>query len=249
MKYLSKLYAILLLTVLATSARAQIGNADVDNQLHKDLSLQYLVHLPSRSTSPPPVIILLHGMGSNEQDLYSLVRELPQKYAVVSARAPYTLAEGSYQWFQGTLVNNRLDGDPQQLAASRARISGFVDEVVTKYRFDPHQVYLVGFSQGAIMSYQIALTEPAKIKGIGVMSGAIFGSFVPLIKPSPELPHLRIFISHGRADQRIPIDYAQEAGQRLKGLGLKPELHVYPGMQHEINSDALADLVNWLQGS
>jgi phospholipase/carboxylesterase len=172
-----------------------------------------------------------------------------RKYAIVSARAPYTLAEGSYQWFQGTLVNNRLDGDPQQIAASRARIGVFVDQVVTKYRLDPHQVYLVGFSQGAIMSYQIALTEPAKIRGIGVMSGAIFGSFVPLIKASPELSHLRIFISHGQADHRIPIGYAQEADQRLKGLGLKPEFHVYPGMQHEINSDALADLVSWLRGS
>jgi phospholipase/carboxylesterase len=249
MKYLSKIFAILFLTVLATSARAQTGNPDADNQLHSDLSLQYLVHLPSRPTSPPPVIILLHGMGSNEQDLYSLLPELPQKYAIVSARAPYTLAEGSYQWFQGTLVNNRLDGDPQQMAASRARISGFVDQVVRKYRLDPHQVYLVGFSQGAILSYQVALTEPARIRGIGVMSGAIFGSFVPLIKPSPELSHLRIFISHGQADHRIPIGYAQEADQRLKDLGLKPEFHVYPGMQHEINRDALADLVRWLRGS
>jgi phospholipase/carboxylesterase len=249
MKYLSKIFAIVFMTVLATSASAQTGNSDADKQLHSDLSLQYLVHLPSRSASPAPVIILLHGMGSNEQDLYSLVPDFPQKYAVVSARAPHTLAEGSYQWFQGTLVNNRLDGDPQQLAASRARISGFIDEVVKKYKFDPHQVYLVGFSQGAIMSYQLALTEPAKIKGIGVMSGAIFGSFVPLIKPSPALAHLRIFISHGQADQRIPLAYAQEADQRLKGLGLRPEFHVYPGMQHEINSAALADLVNWLQGS
>jgi len=162
MKYLSKFFAILFLTVLATGARAQTGNPDADNQLHNDLSLQYLVHLPSRSTSPPPVIILLHGMGSNEQDLYSLLPELPQKYAIISARAPYTLAEGSYQWFQGSLVNNRLDGDPQQLAASRACISRFVDQVVTKYRVDPHQVYLVGFSRGAIMSYQVALTEPPK---------------------------------------------------------------------------------------
>ncbi|MFL9921156.1 alpha/beta fold hydrolase [Paraburkholderia fungorum] len=212
MKYLSKFFAILFLTVLATGARAQTGNPDADNQLHNDLSLQYLVHLPSRSTSPPPVIILLHGMGSNEQDLYSLLPELPQKYAIISARAPYTLAEGSYQWFQGTLVNNRLDGDPQQLAASRARIGGFVDQVVTKYRLDPHQVYLVGFSQGAILSYQVALTEPAKIRGIGVMSGAIFGSFVPLIKPSPALSHLRIF--HLSRSGRSPYPDRLRSGGR-----------------------------------
>lgn len=249
MKYFSKIFAVLFLAVLAIGVRAQTGNPSPDSQLHNDLSLKYLVHLPSKPTSPPPVIILLHGMGSNEQDLYSLQAAFPQKYAVVSARAPYTLAEGSYQWFQGTSVNGRLDGDPQQLAASRARIGRFIDEVVKKYGVDPHQVYLVGFSQGAILSYQVALTEPAKIKGIGIMSGAIFDSFVPLIKPSPQLSHLRIFISHGQADHRIPISYAQEADKRLEQLRLTPEFHVYPGMQHEINQAALQDLVNWLQAS
>jgi phospholipase/carboxylesterase len=249
MKYFRKLFSILVLAVLATSACAQTPKPDTDDQLHSDLSLQYLVHLPNGSHDHPPVIILLHGMGSNEEDLYSLRPALPANFAVVSARAPYVLSEGSYEWFEDATVNNRLDGDPQQLAASRARISQFVDELTKKYGFDKNQVYLVGFSQGATMSYQVALTEPAKIKGIGVMSGAIFSSFVPMIKPYPNLSHLRVFISHGGADSRIPVDYARDADQRLKRLGLTPELHIYPTMAHEINRDALRDLVNWLSGS
>jgi phospholipase/carboxylesterase len=238
MKYFRKLLSILVLAVLATSACAQTPNPDTDDQLHSDLSLQYLVHLPNSSHDHPPVIILLHGMGSNEEDLYSLRTALPANFAVVSARAPYVLGEGSYEWFEDATVNNRLDGDPQQLAASRARISRFVDELIKKYGFDKNQIYLVGFSQGATMSYQVALTEPAKIKGIGVM-----------IKPYPNLSHLRVFISHGGADSRIPVDYARDADQRLKRLGLTPELHIYPTMAHEINRDALRDLVNWLSGS
>ncbi|WP_188131095.1 alpha/beta hydrolase [Paraburkholderia panacisoli] len=97
------------------------------------------------------------------------------------------LGEGSYEWFEDATVNGRLDGDPQQLAASRARIVRVVDELVKKYGFDRSRVYLVGFSQGATMSYKVALTEPAGIKGIGVMSGAIFPSFLHTLKRSPKL--------------------------------------------------------------
>ncbi|KAA0999960.1 prolyl oligopeptidase family serine peptidase [Paraburkholderia panacisoli] len=65
----------------------------------------------------------------------------------------------------------------------------------------------------------------------------------------PNLSHLRVFISHGDADSRIPVNYARDAVQRLKGMGLTPELHIYPEMEHEINRDALHDLATWLRGS
>jgi phospholipase/carboxylesterase len=249
MNRLLKILGFILVALLATSVRAQDLNRDTDSQLRSDLSLQYLLHLPAGPAKHSPVIILLHGKGSNEQDLYALRASLPQRYAIVSVRAPYKRGDGGYQWFEGTQVSNRLDGNPQELALSRARISRFVDELVKKYGFDKQQVYLVGFSQGAIMSYQVALTEPGKIRGIGVMSGAIFSSFMPLLKPSPELAHLRIFISHGEDDPWIPLPYAHDANRILLGLHLTPEFHVYPGMQHEINQDALKDLVTWLQKS
>jgi phospholipase/carboxylesterase len=247
MKCFSRLLGFIFLALLAINVDAQSQNGANDKQLHSDLSLQYLLHRPAGSTAHTPVIILLHGMGSNEQDLYSLRTSFPPQYAVASVRAPYVLGDGSYEWFQDATTNNRLDGDPQQLASSRARIIRFIDEIVKEYGFDSHQVYLVGFSQGASMSYQVALTAPEKVEGIGVMSGAIFPSFAPLIKSSPALFHLRVFISHGQADDRIPVAYAEEADQTLRGLGLMPEFHVYPGMQHEINRDALQDLVNWLK--
>jgi phospholipase/carboxylesterase len=249
MKVLLRVIGFIVAALLATSVRAQDANRDQDSRLHSALSLQYLVHLPAGPAKHWPVIILLHGKGSNEQDLYALRGSLPRRYAIVSARAPYKLGDQSYQWFEGTQANHRLDGNPQELAMSRARISRFVDELVKEYGFDKDQVYLVGFSQGAIMSYQVALSEPGKIKGIGVMSGAIFSSFMPLLKPSPQLAHLRIFISHGEDDAWIPLTYGEDANKLLLGLHLTPEFHVYPGMQHEINQDALRDLVIWLQKS
>src|ERR1700730_2735535 len=121
MKTFSKILSFILVALHATSVRAQDPNLNNESQLHSDLSLQYLVHLPAKAAKHSPVIILLHGMGSNERDLYSLQPFFPPRYAVVSVRAPYALGVGGYQWFEGTVVDGRLDGNPQQLALSRAR--------------------------------------------------------------------------------------------------------------------------------
>ncbi|WP_180970450.1 alpha/beta hydrolase [Burkholderia sp. WAC0059] len=246
MNLLRKCLLASLLFAFAALALADGQPADPDSVLHRDLALPYLIHLPQRGAAGAPLIVLLHGMGSNEQDLYSLRDDFPSRYGVVSARAPYTLGEGSYQWFAGTDVGGRLDGKPDELDASRARIERLIDQLVKRYGFDPQAVYLVGFSQGAIMSYEVALTDPGEVRGIGVMSGAIFDSLVPQIKPSFALSHLSVFISHGEDDPVIPHAYAIEADQRLQQLGIHPSFHLYPDMRHEINESALQDLVDWL---
>jgi phospholipase/carboxylesterase len=217
-----------------------------DDTLHTALALPYLLHLPASGPKGAPLIVLLHGMGSNERDLYSLRQQLPPQYAIVSVRAPYELDPGAYQWFEGTTVSGRLDGNPAQLEASAKDIEQLVGQLERQYGFNAKRVYLVGFSQGAIMSYEVALTDPKAFRGIGVMSGAFFDSLRPSVVRSRALAHLRVFISHGDIDMRIPPDYEQEAVARLQDLGITPEYHLYPGMQHQINDTALEDLVTWL---
>ncbi len=247
MKYFRKLLFAALLVTLSTRAISVENHAGNDNTLHTDLALSYLLHAPPQGDTGAPLIVLMHGMGSNERDLFSFVGALPSRYAVVSARGPYRLGDDSYEWFDGTKVNGKLDGNSQMLAASRARIEQFVAQLVKRYGFDPQRVYLVGFSQGAIMSYQVALTDPGAIRGIGVMSGALFDSLSPLLKPSFALSHLRVFISHGDADQRIPVAYSAAANARLRQLEINPEYRTYSGMQHEINEASLHDLISWLR--
>ena len=139
------------------------------------------------------------------------------------------------------------DGNPQQLANSRNLITKFIGQVIEKYKADPAQVYLAGFSQGAIMSYQVGLTAPGKVAGIGVLSGTIYPSLKPLIKNDAALKKLRMFIAHGTADNRIPFASGKAAVDYLHGLGLKPQLHQYPGMGHTISKDVLNDFVQWLK--
>ncbi len=212
-------------------------------QLQQDLALKYLVQLPAERSANMPVIILLHGYGSNEADLFGLKEILPKKYLVASARAPYPVGTNGFQWFN---LNN-LDDQPE-IGNSRELIVKFIDGLINKYKADKQNVFLIGFSQGAMMSYEVGLYNPGKVKGIAPLSGRIFSSVRQNIKnASPQMKQLKVFIAHGTADNRINVAEGKAANSFLKNIGLKPEYHEYAGMGHTISNDVLRDLVKWLQ--
>jgi phospholipase/carboxylesterase len=217
-------------------------------QLQADLSLPYLVREPSVKTDKPPVLILLHGYGSNEADLFGLQAQLPAQFLVVSVRAPIAMGAGSFQWFRMETVNGVMQGNPEDLKSSREKIKALIPEVTAKYKADPKQVYLCGFSQGGMMCYEVGLTSPELLKGIAPLSGKIFESLKALVKSSAALKALRIFIGHGDADTRVAYTYATEADAYLKKLGLSPALHSYKGLQHSISEIELKELRLWLEG-
>jgi len=232
---MKKILFILCLVLLA----AKVSVA----QLQQDLSLKYLVQLPTEKSSNAPAIILLHGYGSNEADLFGLKEVLPKKFLVASARAPYPVGPNGFQWFN---LNN-LDDQPE-IGNSRNLIVKFIDGLTTKYNADKRNVYIIGFSQGAMMSYEVGLYNPDKVKGIAPLSGRIFSSVRQNIKnASPQMKQLKVFIAHGTVDNRINVAEGKAANSYLKNMGLKPEYHEYAGMGHTISNDVLRDLVKWLQ--
>lgn len=208
-------------------------------------TLHYLVKHPKTENNKTPLLILLHGVGSNEKDLFSFADKLPDNYLIISARAPYAISPDSYAWYEvdfstGTPVINK-----EKAEKSRNTIIEFIDELKAKYTFDDKQIYLCGFSQGAIMAYSVGLTRPDKIKGIAIMSGRLLEEVKPLIKPSDQLKQLQVFISHGTQDNVLGIHYAKESVAYLKGLGINPTFKEY-SEGHGINTNMLNDLVNWL---
>jgi phospholipase/carboxylesterase len=241
MKVSSILRKIFLLLFISGSVTAQ------QSTLQDGLALKYLVQLPAQSATHTPVLILLHGYGSDERDLFELKNSLPKRFLIISARAPYALPNGGYEWYESTDASGQHDGNPQQLANSRNLITKFIGQVIEKYKADPAQVYVAGFSQGAIMSYQVGLTAPGRVAGIGVLSGTIYPSLKPLIKNNAALKMLKIFVAHGTADNRIPFTEGKAAADYLQSLGLKPQFHQYPGMGHTISKDVLNDFVQWLK--
>lgn len=208
-----------------------------------------LVHI----TQPPrtalqtasPLLLLLHGVGSHEGDLVQLAPFLDGRFFVISARAPVTLAPGMYAWFEVQLDPGRPIINPQQAESSRIRLVGFIDEAIETYRLDPSRVYLMGFSQGAIMSLSVALTRPEKVAGIVAMSGRILPEIAPMIAPPEALRGLPIFVAHGTEDQVLPVHHGRAARDLLQRLPLALTYREY-AMGHQVTEESLTEIAAWL---
>lgn len=215
-----------------------------------ELSLVHLARPPraraaSQPGGQPPLIVLLHGVGSNERDLFGFAPALDPRFQVVSVRAPLVRGPDSFAWFDVQFLPDGFVIQPDQLRASRDRITQFVGEAVAAYGTDPERVYLLGFSQGAIMSLATALSAPAPIAGIAPLSGRIPPEVRPWIAPAGELAGLPILLVHGRRDTVIPLTFAHEARELLATLPVALTYREYD-MAHEVTERTLADVTDWL---
>ncbi|MFI8378020.1 alpha/beta hydrolase [Leeuwenhoekiella sp. NPDC079379] len=211
------------------------------------LSLEHLIQRPkTTTTSKSPLILLLHGYGSNEEDLFSFAPELPDNYFVISAKAPRPMQPSGNAWY--TIHWDATDGkwsDDKEAIESRELISKFIDEAVTEYDLDAENVTLLGFSQGCILSYAVALTYPEKVKNIIGLSGYVNADITTAKTDLSAYSHLSIFSSHGTVDQVIPVTAARQIPAYLKNLGISIELNEYP-VGHGVAPQNFYDLKNWL---
>ncbi|WP_353334227.1 alpha/beta hydrolase [Bacteroides sedimenti] len=208
-------------------------------------SLHYLIRKPKIKTDNPPLILLLHGVGSNEKDLFSISDRLPDDFLVVSARAPHKIDNGSYAWYQVNFSTAIPTINYEQTKKSKSIILQFISQLKNEQQFDEKRIYLCGFSQGAIMSYIVGLTRPDIVHGIAIMSGRLLDEIKPSIYPDDMLKRLKVFISHGTNDSILNIQFARDSLSYLKMLGINPTYKEYPE-DHVINSEMLNDLIGWL---
>src|SRR5689334_5216886 len=160
-----------------------------------NMALQYLVRTPQVKPAKNKAIILLHGVGSNEADLFSLANGLPPDFYVLSPRGPFTLGAGRYAWYNVDFSTGKPVYNSEQEASSRKVIATFIAQVKQKY--NPDEIYLGGFSQGAIMSYNTGLTHLADVQGIIALSGRIPEEIKPLVTKGARLQQLKVFVAHG----------------------------------------------------
>ena len=213
-----------------------------------NLSLQYLIREPKIILDKNPVLLLLHGYGSNEEDLFSFANELPENYYIISARAPYSLGYGSYAWYA---INFDADqnkfSDVTQATTSRDLILTFITELLQSYPIDSAQITLVGFSQGAILSYAIGISYPEKIKQLVALSGYINADIFTKGYQNNNFNNLSIFASHGTVDQVIPVAWARQSKPFLDQLSIKNEYREYP-VGHGVAPQNFFDFKKWLEG-
>lgn len=214
----------------------------------KKLSLEYLIRLPKISIEKPPLLIMLHGYGSNEQDLFSFANELPDELLIISAKAPLSLGFGSYAWYTIHFDSNDSSkfSDIPEAKNALHKISVFIDEIIQKYNVNTTNIFLFGFSQGTILSTAFALNNPKKIRHVIALSGYINNELLNENLELKSYDNLDFFISHGSVDQVIPVDWARKTSGILNNLGIKNSYQEYP-VGHGVAPQNFYDLNLWIK--
>ena len=208
-----------------------------------------LTHLAAAAREPdaeqPPLLILAHGVGANEQDLMGLAPYIDPRFMVVSVRAPRRYQYGGFSWFDIHWQANGFSIDTAQAEEGWKLLQRFTREAVAAYGADPARVYLAGFSQGAITSLGATLSDPELVAGTVVMSGR----WMPEIAPQTDQAAIAgkpLLVVHGEQDNVIPVRYGREIRDYLQTLPVKLTYHEYR-MGHEVSMDSLHDVTVWLR--
>ncbi|HKH63927.1 MAG TPA: phospholipase [Solirubrobacterales bacterium] len=205
-----------------------------------------LFHLERAAAEEPEgLVVLHHGRGTDASDLIGLADLLDpeQRLRVVAPRAPLELpGSPGYHWY---LVPRVGYPDPESFASARAALAEFHDGLREESGIGPEQTVLGGFSMGAVMSYTMGLSEdrPA-VAGILAFSGFVptVDGWQPALADRTQTP---VFISHGRRDPVIGIEFAQRARQLLSEGGLDVTYRE-SDLGHQIDPAHLRDAGAWL---
>ncbi len=210
------------------------------------MKLTYKLKEPKNKLEKNPLLLLLHGYGSNEDDLFSFANELPDNYYVVSARAPFNMQYGSYAWYTINFdAEENKFSDVEQAKTSRDLVANFIDDLIENYPIDAENVTLIGFSQGCILSYSIGLSYPEKISRIVAMSGYLNQEMLTNDYLKNNLSNLKVFSSHGTVDQVVPVEWGRKAKPFLDNLGIVNVYKEYP-IGHGISPQNFYDFKEWL---
>lgn len=185
-----------------------------------------------------PALFLMHGIGSNEQNMLPLVSGLEDKCYIFSIRGPISQAPGfAFFTIEGY-------GKPHREVFEEAiqRLSSFLDYAAAQYPIDQKQLYLLGFSQGAILSMSLSLVLGSRIKGIVALSG-----YIPkfLQEEDNDVSGLAAFVSHGELDQVLPYEWGLEAQEFLKEKGAFVTFRTY-SEPHTVSPENQKDYTDWL---
>ena len=237
---------ILLFFCLIVSVNCKEAPAEKPQEV--EFLLEHKIRAAKASDDKPPMLILLHGLRSNEEDLFVFGQVLDEELLVVSARAPFEAGNNRYKWYD---YQSNGTGTPtinlNEAEESRTMLIEFIDQLVSAYDVDEKRVFVAGFSQGAMMAYSIGLTQPDKVKGIGAFSGNIPDWVKGKLANKRLLSKVSAFVSHGKKDNVLSYDDALADKEFLEEIGIKVSFHDYD-TPHTMNRANIMDFRDWLHG-
>jgi phospholipase/carboxylesterase len=211
------------------------------------MELIHTAYQPS-GRGPFPTLLTLHGRGANAFDLLGLAPYLcGGRFMVICPQAPLETPIGpesvGYAWYPMSM------GGPPDIDAiltSRQRLQAFLDECLKSYPIDPRKLGIIGFSQGGVMAYSLALAHPERFAALAVLSSWLPKELLPRIEINAAVESLPTVVQHGTEDQTIQVDRAQSSVEILRQLKVPVTYREY-AMGHEISPKSLSDLSAWLE--
>ena len=198
---------------------------------------------PNNADEKQPALFLLHGMGSNEEDLPQLVKDFENTHHIFSLRGPI-VREPGYSFFEIEEVGKPIREIFDKIVL---HIQSFIREAIIEYNLNPNDITILGFSQGAILSQTVALTMGDEISKVVALSGYI-PEFVKTEYSKRSVDHLSIFISHGDFDYVIPSQWGIESKNYFETLNAKVTFKTY-NEGHGVTPDNHRDLIGFIKNN
>ena len=212
------------------------------------MELIHTIYEPS-DAGPHPTILTLHGRGANALDLLGLAPLVCSgKFLMICPQGPLETPIGpgafGYAWYPMSM------GGPPDVGAilsSREKLQQFLDACLKRYPIDGKKLVVLGFSQGGVMAYSLALSNPERFAGLAVLSSWLPNELIPKLSINNEaVQSLPTIVQHGSQDQMIEIQRAKDSVERLRALRVPLTYRDYD-MGHEITPRSLTDLSAWLE--
>ena len=208
----------------------------------------YIVREPLVDASrDSPLLVLLHGYGSNENDLMGLSPHLDQRLRIVSVRAPLELEPGFYSWFPLHMEPEGVEILFSEAVEARDELGHTITSLQVEFSASGARTILFGFSQGASMALAVARARPEIVAGVAFLSGRCVPEMIPADEERRSaLDGFPVLMTHGRFDTVISIDKGRAAVELLTQLPCAIEAHEFD-IAHEIDQECLTVLTEWLQ--
>jgi phospholipase/carboxylesterase len=192
------------------------------------------------------MLVMLHGIGADENDLLPLAPHLDPRLLCVSVRAPHEYAVMGHSWFDIDWSTVPPTYDLAQAEESRAAVATLLPALEARHRTDPDRTFLLGFSQGAAIALALALTRPELVRGVVVHSGRLIPDLAARLAPAAALAHLEALVLHGVDDPVLPVERGREIRDLLAPLLGDRLVYAEHDVDHGISPASLADVARWL---
>jgi len=210
------------------------------------VELIHTIYEPS-GAGPHPTILTLHGRGANAFDLLGLAPYLCNgKFLMICPQGPLETPIGpgafGYAWYPMSM------GGPPDIGAilsSREKLQQFLDACLNRHPIDAKKLVVLGFSQGGVMAYSLALSNPERFAGLAVLSSWLPKELIPELSIREAVQSLPTIVQHGSQDQMIEVQRAQDSVEQLLALRVPLTYREYD-MGHEITPRSLSELSAWL---